>query len=202
MRSSGTELAGATAHQELELKAVVPDVEGLIRRLLAAGATLIFRGTMDDRRYDRGNDLTSRDEVLRTRLLVSDSGSRESVLGWKGPTRLSPAGYKLREELEYPVEKGVSVDPLLLALGYSVVHSIHRRIAMYQLGDATVRVEHYPRMDVLVEVEGAADAIEHAIVISGIPRDQFMADSLSEFVTRFEQRTGLEAQVARVNDFK
>ena len=184
-------------HQELELKAVVPDPADLTRRLETAGASLIFRGTMEDRRYDRGNELTSRDEVLRTRLLTSDSGAVESVLGWKGPTRLSPGGYKQREELEYPVAGGAPADPLLLALGYSIVHAIHREIVMYRLGDATVRLEHYPRMDVLLEIEGAPAAIEHAITVSGIPREAFRADSLTEFVTRYEQRTGQAAQVHR-----
>jgi hypothetical protein len=52
-------------------------------------------------------------------------------------------------------------------------------------------------MDVLVEVEGTPQDIERAIEASGIPRRQFMADSLAEFVTRFEQRTGQRALVAR-----
>ena len=189
-------------HQELELKAVVPDPEGLARRLVQGGARLIFRGTMEDRRYDRGNELMARDEVLRSRLLTADSGSRESVLGWKGPTKLSREGYKLREELEYPVAGGAPADPLLLALGYSVVHSIYREITIYRLGEATVRVEHYPRMDVLVEVEGTPEAIEQAIGVSGIPRDAFMADSLTEFVTRFEQRTGQSALVGKDHDLR
>ena len=184
-------------HLELELKAVVPDPADLERRMKAAGATMIFRGTMDDRRYDRGSELTSRDEVLRTRRLTGETGASESVLGWKGPTRLSADGYKLREELEYPVEGGAPADPLLMALGYSVVHAIHREIVMYRLGDATVRLEQYPRMDVLVEVEGLPGAIEHAITVSGIPREHFMADSLAEFVTRFEKRTGQVALVGR-----
>jgi predicted adenylyl cyclase CyaB len=188
-------------HQELELKAVVPDPEALVRRLVQAGAILLFRGTMEDRRYDRGNELTARDEVLRTRLLIGQS-SQESVLGWKGPTQLSPAGYKLREELEYPIAGGAPADPLLLALGYSVVYSIHRTITIYRLGQATVRLERYPRMDVLVEVEGEPEAIEHAITVSGIPRDHFMADSLIEFVTRFEQRTGQRALVAGDDDLR
>jgi predicted adenylyl cyclase CyaB len=185
------------AHQELELKAVVPDPADLVSRLEAAGATLVFRGTMEDRRYDRGNELASRDEVLRTRLLTAESGVTESVLGWKGPTRLSAGGYKLREELEYPIAGGAPADPILMALGFSVVHSIHREITVFELGDATVRLEHYPRMDVLVEVEGVPAAIEHAIAISGIPRQHFMADSLTEFVTRFEKRTGQVALVGR-----
>jgi adenylate cyclase class IV len=196
MPSSGTDSDSPVPHRELELKATVADPEDLARRLLAAGAELLFQGSMEDRRYDRGNELTARDEVLRTRLLRGKN-SRESVLGWKGPTRLSPEGYKLREELEYPVLGGAAADPLLLALGYSVVHSIHREITVFRLGQATVRVERYPRMDVLVEVEGTPQDIERAIEASGIPRRQFMADSLAEFVTRFEQRTGQRALVAR-----
>lgn len=187
----------SSAHQELELKAVVTAPDEVVRRLLGGGAALVFRGTMEDRRYDRGNELAARDEVLRTRLLTAENGTRESVLGWKGPTRLSTDGYKLREELEYPVLGAAPPDPLLLALGYTVVHAIHREIEIYRVGDATVRLEHYPRMDVLVEVEGIPSAIEHAIGLTGIPRDQFMADSLAEFVTRYEARTGQRALVAR-----
>ena len=196
MPSSGTDSVSVAPHQELELKAVVADPDDLVQRLMRAGATLLFKGSMEDRRYDRGNELTARDEVLRTRLLTSET-TRESVLGWKGPTRLSPEGYKLREELEYPVMNGAPADPLVLALGYSVTYQIHREITVYRLGQATVRVERYPRMDVLVEVEGMPADIERAIEVSGIPRGQFVADSLTEFVTRFEQRTGQRALVAR-----
>jgi len=196
MPSSGTDSVSIAPHQELELKAVVADPDDLVQRLIRAGATLLFKGSMEDRRYDRGNELTARDEVLRTRLLTSET-TRESVLGWKGPTRLSPEGYKLREELEYPVMNGAPADPLVLALGYSVTYQIHREITVYRLGQATVRVERYPRMDVLVEVEGMPADIERAIEVTGIARGQFVADSLSEFVTRFEQRTGQRALVAR-----
>ena len=199
MPSSESDTVSSAAHQELELKAVVPDPDDLVDRLEKAGATLLFHGTMEDRRYDRGNELAARDEVLRTRLLTSAS-SRESVLGWKGPTRISAQGYKLREELEYPVVNGAPADPLLLALGYTVVFTIDREITVYSLGRATIRVERYPRMDVLVEVEGMPSDIERAITVSGISRDQFMTDSLTEFVTRFEQRTGQRALVARDHD--
>lgn len=200
MPSSGTDPLAAR-HQELELKAVVADPDDLLHRLEKEGAALLFRGTMEDRRYDRGNELTARDEVLRTRVLTGES-SRESVLGWKGPTRLSLEGYKLREELEYPVVNGAPADPLLLALGYSVVYTIHRDITVYRLGGATVRLERYPHMDVLVEIEGTPEDIERAIAVSGIPRDHFVADSLTEFVTRFERRTGERARISRSHDLE
>ena len=187
----------AIPYQELELKAVVPDPAELIRRLLAGGASVLLRGDMEDRRYDRRNELTLRDEVLRTRLLSSEDGRRVAILGWKGPARISPEGYKLRDELEYPIEGSVPPDSLLLALGYSLVHSIQRRIEVFQLGEASVRLEYYPHMDVLVEIEGVPAAIERAIVTSGIPRDHFMADSLTDFIARFEQRTGQRAVVGQ-----
>ncbi|NPC70312.1 hypothetical protein HPP05_11200 [Corallococcus exiguus] len=46
---------------------------------------------------------------------------------------------------------------------------------------------------VLVEVEGAPEAIEHAIQATGIPREQFTAEPLKEFLRRFEARTSTKA---------
>jgi hypothetical protein len=51
-------------------------------------------------------------------------------------------------------------------------------------------------MDVLVEVEGEPAAIERVIEVSGMPRAAFTAESLTEFVRRFEARTGLQAELA------
>ena len=62
--------------------------------------------------------------------------------------------------------------------------------------EATARLERYPRMDVLVEVEGEPAAIERAIVASGIPRSAFTAESLAEFVRRFQERTGVPAELS------
>ena len=88
---------------ELELKAVVPDPEGLRARLRSAGAIAGFRGRMTDRRYDRGGELAARDEVLRIRTYHHPDGTTESVLAWKGPTGRSPDGYELRQEIELAV---------------------------------------------------------------------------------------------------
>jgi hypothetical protein len=52
-------------------------------------------------------------------------------------------------------------------------------------------------MDVLVEVEGEAAAIERVVAASGIPRNEFTAEPLVEFVRRFEERTGTPAKLAR-----
>jgi hypothetical protein len=51
-------------------------------------------------------------------------------------------------------------------------------------------------MDPLVEIEGRPAAIERAIEASGLPRQAFTADSLTEFVRRFEARSGTTALLA------
>jgi adenylate cyclase class IV len=182
--------------QELELKAVVTDPARLRQALLAAGAVLRFQGDMSDRRFDRGGELIARDQVLRVRSYHHSDGRVDSVIGWKGPVRLSQ-GYKEREEIELPIAgDGDSPEALLRALGYEVVHAIHRRVEIYRLDSATLRLETYPRMDPLIEVEGEPAAIERAIPATGIPRREFTADALTEFVRRYESRTGQSAALA------
>jgi predicted adenylyl cyclase CyaB len=183
-------------HQELELKAVVPDPDAFRERLRAAGVVPRFTGRMTDLRYDRAGELAIRDEVLRVRTFHHPDGV-EAILAWKGPTMRSPDGYKLREEIELPVARAAP-DPgrLLAVLGYQPVHAVERHVELYRLGDATARLETYPRMDVLLEVEGEPGAIEHAIAASGIPRSEFTAESLAEFVRRFEVRSGQPAVLA------
>lgn len=182
-------------HQELELKAVIPDWTSLRQRLIAAGAALLFRGVMQDRRYDRDDELSRVDQVLRTRRLVSLEGVTELILGWKGAARISPGGYKLREELEYRITNDVDPESLLLALGYTQIFAIDRWIETWSLSGATLRLERYPVMDPLLEVEGEPVGIERAIGVTGIDRSHFRTDSLSEFVARYEKRTGRAAVV-------
>ena len=182
---------------ELELKAVVPDPEALRARLRSAGAIAGFRGRMTDRRYDRTGELAAREEVLRIRTYHHPDRSTESLLAWKGAPTRSPEGYKLRQEIELAVqsERGAA-ERLLVALGYAPVHLIEREVEIYRVHEATVRLERYPAMDALVEVEGDPDAIERAIEVSGIPRGAFTAEALSEFVRRYEARTGALARLS------
>jgi len=175
--------------EELELKAIVPDPAALRRRLTAAGARCAFRGLMEDRRYDRDGTLIARDEVLRVRRFLHADGAVEAELTWKGPTRRSAGGYKLREELSCRVAPGSdSPGRIFEALGYTVAQAIDRWVEVFELGGAALRVEWYPRMDVLLEVEGSPDAIEAAIRTTGLPRDGFSAEALVDFVRRYDAR--------------
>ncbi|HET7041894.1 MAG TPA: hypothetical protein VFI13_07735 [Gemmatimonadales bacterium] len=174
-------------HLELELKGVVPAPDRVRASLRAAGARLTFRGMLSDRRYDRDGAFTARDEVVRLRAYRNDAGEARAQLGWKGPTRRSPEGYKAREEREIDLAQGDG-DAFLRALGFDAVHAIDRYVEVYELGEAHARLEWYPRMDVLMEVEGTPAAIEGILATSGLPRDTFTSEALTAFTARYDAR--------------
>jgi adenylate cyclase class 2 len=182
------------ASREVELKSVVDDLV-LRRRLVeGAGGSLLFEGRLEDRRYDSPDrSLAKRDHVLRLRVHRDETGAR-GALDWKGPTSYE-AGYKVRDELTTPLGDPDAAAAMLERLGYVVTREIDRVIAQYRLHDAIVRFERYPRMDPLVEVEGAPDAIERAITALGLPREGFTAERLPQFVARYERRTGERAAI-------
>jgi adenylate cyclase class IV len=182
---------------EVELKAVLPDPATVRMRLLSVGGMLRYQGVMSDRRYDRDGELAARFEVLRLRTFHHAGGRAAAVLGWKGPMRRSPEGYKEREEIELAVgDGGRAPAAFLAALGFGEVHAIDRWVEVVELAGAIVRLESYPRMDDLIEVEGDPAAIERAVAVTGLPRSEFTADSLAEFVRRYEARTGDTAVLA------
>jgi predicted adenylyl cyclase CyaB len=183
---------------ELELKARVDDPDAVRRKLIAAGAELVYRGAMLDRRFDRKDRLKERDEVVRLRVYhAADHSPEWGVLGWKGPVG-KRNGYKHREEWESRVDDPRAVLVVLRHLGYKIVTRIDRAIEQYRLGEATLRLEWYPAMDVLLEVEGAPEDIERAIAVTGLPRETFLAESLPYFKEAYEKRTGRTARVSRL----
>lgn len=193
------------AHDELELKARLEDPAAVERLLVGAGAQLVFRGEMIDRRYDHGGgkggggrSLSDRDEILRLRIYrpaAGETGPAVGVLSWKGPVSVRN-GYKHREEREARVADPDEARAILERLGYHVVMRIDRTIAEYRLGGASIRIERYPAMDVLVEVEGAPAAIERAVAATGLARERFLPEALPYFVAEYEARTGRRARIA------
>ncbi len=180
---------------EVELKSVVDDIARWRAAAERAGATLVYEGRLEDRRYDTPDHaLAAHDEVLRTRVYRNASATH-AELDWKGPTRRE-AGYKLREELDVNVAQPDALAEILARLGYVVTIAIDREIAQYELAGATIRFERYPRMDSLVEVEGTPEQIERAIAALGLPRAGFSADRLPDFVRRYEARTGALAALS------
>ena len=188
-------MSGDAGRAETELKAVVARPDELAARLAACGAAPEFRGRMADRRYDfPARALEAGDQVLRVRSFTAAAGSaaRGPEVAWKGPTGRS-GGYKQREELEFTVGDAAAVEAVLGRLGFVVTDAIDRCVVYYRMCGAVLRLEWYPRMDVLLEVEGPPAAIEAAVAATGIPRSAFTAERLVDFAARYAQRTGRSA---------
>jgi len=183
---------------ELELKAVVSDLIAARRRVEQGGGRLTFAGRLEDRRYDRRDlSLAERDHVLRIRVYRDVSGTMSSAsVDFKGPASVAD-GYKQREEISSEIAGGPeNFARILEQLGYIVTMQIDREIWQYDLSGAAIRFERYPRMDDLVEVEGAPAAIEKAIRVLALPRESFTGERLPDFVRRFEARTGRDAALS------
>lgn len=186
--------------REVELKAVVPDEAAVRARLAAAGARLLFEGSLHDRRYDTADRaLRRRDHVLRLRVRQpagarDGGGGSQAVVEFKGEASVVE-GYKVREEVGSGVVDAEALDTILRLLGYVVTREVDRDVTLFELHGAQVRLERYPRLDLLVEVEGDPASIEAAIGALGLPRDGFTAEPLLAFVRRFEARTGDRAAI-------
>jgi adenylate cyclase class 2 len=184
--------------REVEVKSVVDDLERRRAIVAQGGGVLVFEGRLEDRRYDRlDGALTRRDEVLRTRTYRGDQSGPRTSLDWKGP-RTMEQGYRVREEHSVGVESLAALETILASLGYRITKAIDRHIVQFEVHGAVVRFERYPRMDDLVEVEGDPEAIERAIQLLGMRREDFNGDSLAAFAERYEKRTGTSALVSDV----
>ena len=180
--------------REVELKGVCDDLAARRQTIEKAGATLTYNGRLLDKRYDiESRELAGRDEVLRLRR-YEGGGSTKTFLDWKGPTETHDV-YKIREEISTSVDDFVALERIFDKLGFIVTMEVDREIVQYELAGATIRFESYPRMDVLVEVEGEPGAIENAIEALGMSRGEFTSERLPTFVSKFEQRTGVRAAI-------
>jgi len=181
--------------REVELKAVIDDLKVRRGKLEDGGAILVYEGRLLDRRYDNSDrKLSAADNVLRVRRFSGRDGEK-TLLDWKGPTSIDD-GFKVREEFSTGVHDHAVLATVLEKLGYLVTLEIDRDIAQYEIAGATVRFETYPRMDVLVEVEGEKRAIEAAIHTLDMSRAEFTGERLAAFVERFERRTGVRAAIS------
>ena len=183
--------------REVELKAVVPDVNACRTRLMQHGGILREAGTLRDLRYDtEDRALRARDVVLRVREFTG--ATKRVSLDWKGAASFD-SGYKAREEVTLGIADAATASRILEGLGFVVSFEIDRDIEVFDMHGATVRFERYARMDTLVEVEGAPHAIEQAIQALGIPRAEFTTERLADFVQRYEERSGQRAALSNAD---
>ena len=184
---------------ELELKAVIRDLGALRAALDRVVAVRTFRGMMRDRRLDCGGRLTALDQMLRLRTLDAEAGTSHGEVTWKGPATVTETGYKHREELAGDIGDGPAAFAIFEALGYQVIHAIDRFVEVWEYGGVSARLEWYPRMDPLLEIEGAPEGMERLITALGLDRSDCVPDALAEFGARYVVRTGRSALWAEVD---
>ncbi len=188
-----------TGTTERELKARLEEpAAGFRDRLVAGGWRLRFEGEMSDRLLDTPDGrLRAADEILRLRRLAGRPGGERVVLTWKGATRYED-GFKVREELETTVAEAAPLLAVLERLGFGEVRlAIDRRVTMLEADGVRLRIEEYPCMDTLVEIEGDPARIEPRLAELGLPRSAWLPWQLDQFVERYEARTGKRARIAR-----
>src|SRR5674476_21216 len=152
--------------REVELKAVLDSWDDRRARLLRAGATPVFAGRLEDRRYDtEERSLATRDIVLRLRTYRDAEGAR-AELEFKGPTGYE-RGYKVREEVGSTVADPEAIALVLSGLGYIVTRAIDREIEQFEV-DETL----------------------------GLPRTAFTSERLTDFAARYEVRTAKRAALS------
>ena len=182
--------------REVELKGLLTsdaELAAARARLEAAGAELMYEGRLEDKRYDTTDRaLALQDHVLRLRVYRGETVV--TSLDFKGPTTYAD-GFKVREEHTVGADDPVALARILEAMGYVVTREIDREIAQYRHAGAVIRFERYPRMDILVEVEGEPEAIERAILTLGMEREGFTTERLPDFVLKYESRTGERAAI-------
>lgn len=182
--------------REVELKGMLTGEDELAAaraRLEEAGAELMYKGRLEDKRYDTADRaLALRDHVLRLRVYRSDKVV--TSLDFKGPTTYVD-GFKVRDEHSVGADDPVALAGILEAMGYVITREIDREIVQYRHAGAVIRFERYPRMDILVEVEGEPEAIERAILTLGMEREGFTTERLPDFVLKYESRTGERAAI-------
>ena len=149
--------------REVELKGMLTsdaELAAARARLEEAGAELMYEGRLEDKRYDTADRaLALKDHVLRLRVYRSEKVV--TSLDFKGPTTYVD-GFKVRDEHTVGADDPVALAGILEAMGYVITREIDREIAQYRHAGAVIRFERYPRMDILVEVEGEPEAIERA----------------------------------------
>lgn len=182
--------------REVELKGLLTsdaEVTTARARLEAAGAVLMYEGRLEDKRYDTPERaLALQDHVLRLRVYRGETVV--TSLDFKSPTTYVD-GFKVREERTVGADDPVALAGILEAMGYVITREIDRQIVQYRHAGAVIRFERYPRMDILVEVEGEPEAIERAILTLGMAREGFTTERLPDFVLKYESRTGQRAAI-------
>ena len=143
---------------ELECKLAVDSHEPVREALRAANAKQVGRVREVNRLFDKSDgSLRAAGCGLRVRrVTVLEGEQRRGSVTYKGPVQAG--AYKLREEIETPVDNPEAMEQLLIALGFKVHVAFEKIRETWRLGGCLVELDELPKLGEFVEVEGPDDA--------------------------------------------
>jgi len=146
---------------EIEAKMRLMDLPGLLARLKEIGAQQVAALSETNSYFDTPEGrLKSSDQGLRTRVEVTDAGTKQqrvvTKITHKGPRALG--ALKSRIETEVEVDNAKNAALLLGALGFHHVLSFEKRRVRYALDGCLVELDEVPIIGRFIEIEGPSDA--------------------------------------------
>lgn len=143
---------------ELECKLAVDSHEPVRDALRSAKAAYVSRVREVNRLFDRADgSLRAAGCGLRVRrVTVLDGDGPGGSVTFKGPVQ--KGAYKLREEIETPVDDPEAMERLLTALGFTVRVAFEKLRETWRLGGCSVELDELPKIGEFVEIEGPDDA--------------------------------------------
>lgn len=183
-------------NKEKELRGRIDDINKFRDQLNRAGAKMSQKGFMQDYYFDNPFlDLKSKNQKLRIRAI----DYKLIQLCWKGPISVDKQT-KIREEIEVSVK---NVEPLIKIfekLGFQNTRFYERYFETYLLYDVKIRIEQFPIMDILVEIEGEQHLIDRVVTRLNISKDVFGPKTLVSFIKKYEIRNGTHAKLSGFPD--
>lgn len=168
--------------QEIEIKFALRDRSGLLARLRANRAQMLYPETFEDNMIlDRRGELRTKGSLLRVRKF-----GRYTLVTFKGPVSFD-GNVKSREEVQTGMESFDLAIQLFDALGYKPVFRYQKFREVWRLGDVEVVLDRTPIGDYF-EIEGTLDTIRSTAELLGLNLDEGLRASYADLY-RQQRRT-------------
>ncbi len=182
---------------ETEVKLYVRDLDGVAKRIEAAGGTLKAERVLErNNRYDdTAGSFNAAGTVLRLRM---DTRAR---LTYKDGERMQGQYGSSRTEIEVTVSDFDEMELILGKLGFHTILSYEKYRTTYELFDAEVTLDEMPYGH-FVEIEGEQEAIKRCIEALDLQSAKRMPASYVVLFRYVKQHLGLDFQDLTFANFK
>lgn len=171
---------------EIEIRFRISDAKKLRRKLRELGSKCIERWRGRDILFDKNDELTSRDRLLRLRLGGQrGKRGRRGKLTYKGPYKNHT--FKVREEFETIVESAEIAMKILAALGYLPTVQFEKRTELWKYAKVEIYIDEMPKTGLFMEIEGSEKNIKKVAKTLGFDTKEGIKKSYCEFFAELDK---------------